>query len=51
MLLISGMIVGLVQKPSDAVGVLPQPMLITVVWCGSGVSVTMTGMIRASFFV
>ena len=40
MLLISGMIVGLVQKPSDAVGVLTQPMLITAVWCGSGEHLT-----------
>ena len=35
-LLTSGMVVGLVQKPSDAVGVLTQPVLITVVWYGSG---------------
>lgn len=49
---ISGMIVGLVQKPSDAVGTFAfaKPVLITDVWYGSGGSVTVTGMIRMSFF-
>ena len=49
---ISGMIVGLVQKPSDAVGAFAfaKPVLITDVWYGSGGSVTVTGMIRMSFF-
>ena len=45
MLSVYGMIVELVQKPSDDAGVLVQPVLITVVWCGSGGSVTVTGMI------
>ena len=51
--LISGMVVVLVQKSSDAVGAFAfaKPILITDVWYGSGGSVTVTGMIRMSFFV
>ena len=47
------MVVVLVQKPSDAVGAFAfaKPILITDVWYGSGGSVTVTGMIRMSFFV
>ena len=39
---ISGMIVGLVQKPSDAVDAFAfaKPVLITDVWCGSGEHLT-----------
>lgn len=49
--MISGMVVVLVQKPSDAVGAFAfaKPILITDVWYGSGGSVTVTGMIRMSF--
>ena len=51
MLSIYGMIVDLVQKPSDAVGVLVQSVLITTVWCGSGGSEAVTGMIRVALTI
>lgn len=53
--LISGMVVGLVQKryknQSNVVGVWAQLALITVVRCGSGESVTATGIIRVVWTV